>query len=376
MDQLNPIPTPPAQLWREFRVRLVPAVLFIGAAIGVATMWRNNVAAPSFVGEVEAVQSNISSPKAGKLSQLNATRLQRVKAGDVIAQVITTDPEILQSSLAVIEAEIRLLRVNLEPVLGQQRFALTYDRLRLDWMEQRVQLVTSRVRLELAEAELRRAEELFKDKVVSQQILDTARSAKESLQVEVDERNHLVAEQERNLKTLGPTAREGSDPKQSNPEDVMQASIRVQEEKLRLTEAELRPIKLTVPMDATITAVHHRSGEAIVAGEPIVTLTALNSDRILSYVRHPLAFRPQIGMKVEIRTRSFDRCVSEAAIMEVGGQMEQITAALSSANGNRAQEIGLPILVSLPSSQKLLPGEIVDLRIIEPHANQRQAGSY
>jgi multidrug resistance efflux pump len=364
MDRLPPIPIPSSQLWRELRVRLAPVAVFIAVAAGVAVLWRDNVAAPTLVGEVEAIRSNVSSPKAGKLSELNVTRLQRVQAGEVIAQVITTDPQILQSSLAVIQAEIQLLRVNLRPVLGQQRLAVNFNHLRLDWMDQRVQLATARVRLQLAETELRRAQDLFGDKVVSQQVLDTARSAQESLEAEVRERAALVTEQEQHLKQLALSEKAPSLPNDATTEDVMQASIRVQEEKLRLTEAELSPIKLIVPMDGTISAIHHRSGEAVMAGETIVTLTALTSDRILGYMRQPLYVEPKIGMKVEVRSRSFRSVVSQAHIVQVGSQMEPISPALSPVTGTHLHEVGLPVLVSLPPAQRLLPGEIVDLRIL------------
>lgn len=364
MDRLAPIPTPPSQIWREIRVRLLPAVLFVCTASAVVLMFRNNFAAPTLVGEVEKIHANVSSPKPGKLAQLNVTRLQKVKAGDVIAKVITTDPQILQSSLAVIQAEIRLLKINLEPVLGQQRLAVSYDRLRLDWMDQRVQLNTARVRLELAEIELRRDEELYRDKIVSQGVIDAARTARDSLRTEIQERTTLVSELEDKLKQLGISTNGTSLTQETAPADVVAASIKVQEEKLRLTEMELSPITLVVPMDGTISTIHHRSGEAVVAGEPIVTLTALSSDRILSYVRQPLAFEPKVGMKVEVRARSLPRCISEAEIVEVGSHMEVISSTLSPLNSGHFQDMGLPVLVSMPSSQKLIPGEIVDLRVM------------
>jgi multidrug resistance efflux pump len=342
--------------WREVRIRLAPFGVFLAVAATVVWMWVENVAAPTLIGEVEAVRANVSSPKAGKVSELNVSRLQRVRAGDLIAQIITTDP--------VIQAEIQLLRVNLQPVLGQQRYALNYDHLHLEWMDQRVQLAGAKVKLQLADTELRRAQELFADKVISQQILDRDRTAKDTLDVEVKERAALVTELENRLKQLSLSDGDSSYPKETSPEDVLRASIRVQEQKLRLTEVELSPIKLTVPMDGMISTIHHRSGEAVVAGEPIVTLTALTSDRILGYIRQPLSIQPEIGMKVEVRTRSFNRCVGRAEIMQVGSQMEQISASLSPLNGTHYHEVGLPVLVSLPPSQKLLPGEIVDLRIL------------
>jgi len=364
MDRLPPIPTAPGQRWREFRIRLAPFLIFAATAVAATLMWRENVAAPTLLGEVETVRSNVSSPKAGKLGQLNVSRLQRVKAGDVIAQVITTDPQILQSSLAVIQAEIQLLRVNMQPILGQQRYALNYDHLRLDWMDQRVQLATAKVRLQLAETELRRAQELFAENVVSQQVLDSARSSKDSLEAEVKERTTLVAEQEGKLSKLSFSDDASAYPKETNPEDVLKASIKVQEQKLRLTEAELSPVNLVVPINGMISVIHHRSGEVVAAGDPVVTLVGLSSDRIVGYVRQPLMFQPKVGMKVEVRSRSLDRCISQAEILEVGSQMEPISASLlPPANTQHLHEVGLPVLVSLPPSQKLLPGEIVDLRI-------------
>src|SRR5262245_17305889 len=168
MKELKPIPVPSAQRWREFRIQVMPFFMFVGALVAAIVIWKQQVPTNALIGEVEPSGANVSSPKSGVLANLNINRLQRVKAGDPIAQLITTDPKVLQSSLAVILAEIQLLRVNLEPALGEQRYALSYDRLRLDWMEQRVELATVRTRLQLAESESRRVEELYRDKVVSE----------------------------------------------------------------------------------------------------------------------------------------------------------------------------------------------------------------
>ena len=253
--------------------------------------------------------------------------------------------------------------------LGQQRFALNYDHLRLDWMDQRAQLATARVRLQLAEIELRRTEELFKDKIVAERAVDTARSAKDGLDAEVHERTVLVTEQEEKIKQLKLSENNASYPKETSPEDVLRASVKVQEEKLRLTEAELSPVKLIVPMDGTVTVILHRSGEAITVGEPIVTLAGLSSDRILGYVRQPMGVEPKIGMKVEVRARSLNRRVTEAQIVQVGHQMQPIEPALLPPTNVHLHEQGLPILVSLTHNEKLLPGELVDLRLLPGRAH-------
>jgi multidrug resistance efflux pump len=364
MDRLPPIPTPPSQRWREIRIKLMPLAVFAGALLASALIWKDNVAPPTLLGEVESIRACVSSPKPGVLAQLNIVRLQSVRAGDPIGQLITTDPRVLQSSLAIIQAEIQLLRLNLDPILNQQRVAMAYDRLRLDWMDQRVQLATARVKLQLAESDLRRAESLFTEKIVSTSVLEQAQTVKRQLESEVEERSRLVAEQERNLQTIQ-MENVSEHSWQFSHEEVMLASIKVQEEKLRLTEAELSPITLVSPIDGTISMIHHRSGEAVPAGEPIVTVTTTSSDRIVGYVRQPFTFEPRVGMSVEVRARSYKRPVSEAQIIGVGSQLEPISPALLSPFSSRSHEVGLPILVTLPSAQKLMPGEVVDL-IIRP----------
>jgi len=363
MDPLPPIPIPPGQRWREFRLQAVPIIVFLTVLSLVVIIWRGYVSLPNLMGEVEVIRENVASPKAGVLSQLNVTSFQSVKAGDVVAYVITTEPRILASSLAIIQAEIGLMRVNLEPILGQQRYVLSYDRARLDWMEQKVALATARVKLQLAVTELRRTEELFKEKILSEGVLDEARSAKEKLETEVEERTTLVEEQERTLQQLRLVNAPQSTPlSPPAPQDTMRAAIAVQEEKLRLAEAELSPITLRVPIDGMISTVHRRSGETIMAGESILTISAHSSDRIVGYMRQPLPFEPKVGMAVEIRSRSSGRQICSSKILRVGTQMEPVgTAQLSLANA-KAVETGLPILVGLPPELKLRPGELVELK--------------
>jgi multidrug resistance efflux pump len=256
------------------------------------------------------------------------------------------------------------MRVNLEPVLGEQRYALSYDRLRLDWMEQRVQLASVRTRLQLAENELRRVEELYKDKVVSEAIYEEAKITKGRLETEVQERSQFIAEQEKNLSIQQLQAGTASSSTNVTPaQAVMQASIRVQEEKLRLTEADLSPVALRVPIDGVVSSVLRHSGEAVMAGEPILTISTSSSDRIIAYIRQPLLTEPRIGMTVQISARSFNRPAAEAKILRIGTQMELIKPHLVPLSNNQAPEMGLPILVSLPASMKLIPGEIVDLRL-------------
>src|SRR3954466_9394053 len=202
MSTLTPIPIPLQQRWRDARLRLIPALVFAAAVLAIAFLWKDFVAAPTMLGQAEPILANVSCYRPGMLAQLTVSRFQTVKAGDPVGEILVTDPKILASSLAVIEAEIETLRAGMQPVAAQQRTAMSYERLRLDWMRQRAELAGAKVNLQLAGTEFHRMEELFKEKIVSQRAYDQAKAAQERLQNEVNELTGLVAEQEQNFQQL------------------------------------------------------------------------------------------------------------------------------------------------------------------------------
>jgi len=305
--------------------------------------------------------ANVSSYKAGVLAECSVLRFQRVRAGDTVGQVMVTDPKILASTLAVIQSEIELLRVNAKPILSQQQNAMDYDRLRLVWMKQRAELATSKVSLQMAEAEHRRMEELFKDRIVSQRTFEQAKAARDRLQSEISELSAIVAEGEKNFASLQPV--NGNEISKVSDSPLL-AAIAVQEAKLRQTEAELNPIVLKAPMDGIISTIYCRSGEAVTAGQPIASIASLNPVRIVGYLRAPVVEEPRAGMRVEVRTRGLRRVTAPATIMEVGGQLEAMPAILNGPLKLANAELGLPLDISLPPELKIRPGELVDIRLL------------
>ena len=359
-DTLAPIPIPLRERWRDARTRALPVIVFGGALVAIAVLWQGHVAAPTMVGQTEAVLANVSSPKSGMLAGLAVTRFQKVRAGDALGHVFVADPKLLEASLAVIRSELDLLRANLQPIVAQQRNAVDYAQLRLDWMRQRAELAAAQVNLQLAESEYRRTEELFRSKIVSESALDMAKAGWGALQRQVEELRRLVAEGEQSFSNLQP----GSAPNISRISDEpMRAAIAVQEARLRQTEAELSPLLLRAPLDGVVAAVYHRSGEAVIAGQPVVTIASTDSVRIVGYLRAPFQAEPKPGDRVQVRTRNARRETGVAQIVGVGAQLEPLPAALQSPFRLMGAELALPLDISLPPGLKICPGELVDLTL-------------
>ena len=73
---------------------------------------------------------------------------------------------------------------------------------------------------------------------------------------------------------------------------------------------------------------------------------------------------PKLGGRVEVWTRGPHRQVGSANIIEVGTQFETLPPALQMPARLANSELGLPLAISVPSSLKIRPGELVDLKLI------------
>jgi multidrug resistance efflux pump len=356
-----PIPIPWSQRWHDVRLRIVPALIFVGLLFALVRLWEKYVSAPTLVGQAEVVPANISCYKPGMLAQLTVNRFQKVKAGDAVGQVLVTDPKILASSLAVIQAEIEEIRANQTQVSAEQRLAMEYSEVCLHWMAQRAELGMAKADLLVAEADFHRTEELFKDKIVSERAYDLAKAKQDSLRNKVGELTASVDDQGRRVALLQPTNTAEISKVTDAP---LAAAIAVEESKLRLTEAELNPITLRAAVDGMVDVIYHRVGEAVTVGEPIVSIASFNAVRIIGYLRSPILEEPKLGARVEVRTRGPHRQVGVAQIIEVGTQFEPLPPALQIPVRLANTELGLPINISVPSCLKIRPGELVDLTLV------------
>lgn len=353
---LSPIPTPPAQRWREIRLLYLPRTMFVVGVVVAVWLWRASVAPGAIVAEAEVVGADARPVQAGVLSSLNVTLNQTVKAGEIIGQISSLNPRLLDSTLAVIRAEVGMLIA-----ADKQRVALEFERLQLDWITQRVNRAEILGRLQQTEADLARAEPLYRAKLITEENYAQLKLARETLTAQAEERSKLV-------ERLAPGQRAASvaDAQAAalSGESALAAAIKVQDAKLKLTEDQLMPLPLVAPIDGVVSLVLRRAGETVVAGEPVVRVTAPKSERLAGYVRQPLAFDPKPGMAAQIRTRNTPPKVAATTITHVGPALELLSPTVLTAMRlppTPLPETALRIEFSLPAGLNLRPGEHVDV---------------
>ncbi|MCP5516407.1 MAG: hypothetical protein H7A45_04015 [Verrucomicrobiales bacterium] len=379
MKGIEPIPSPARLRWREFRIRAVPWVVYLGAMAACVFIWVFHLAPPQLVGQVDIQQARINSTQPGRLATLRVARFDAVRTGDALAEVVVADPQVLESTLALIRAEVDLLRAQNDTVITRERAQVDYSRLRLESLDQRVQLASARARLQFAEAEAGRQEDLRRQPVAVVATSDYQRAANErdALQAEIDERTKLVAAIESDLAKFRAANPDHPD---GDPAHILDAELALQESRIRLAEAELQPLTLTAPMDGVVSMIYCRAGENILAGELVLTITATQADRIHAFVMPPWRERPQVGMTLEVVRRSLRRETALAQVTHVGEHLDAVPANLLTLvnsrglgldnlaptdAGGQPVELGLPVLLTLPPELGLLPGEMVDLRWVK-----------
>jgi multidrug resistance efflux pump len=127
------------------------------------------------------------------------------------------------------------------------------------------------------------------------------------------------------------------------------------------------PVPLIAPIDGVVTRVMQRQGDEVDADDSVLRIVSRRVNRLTGYLRQPLAFDPEPGMKVQIRTRGTSHMTATSTITGVGAAMESIPSNLLAAMrvpANAAQEHGLRVNFAMPKELTLRPGEHVDVIII------------
>jgi multidrug resistance efflux pump len=176
---------------------------------------------------------------------------------------------------------------------------------------------------------------------------------------EVQEKAKAVTEIEDRLDEL----RNLGDPLSAQARNRISNSLAKLDRTYAIAATNVGPIILSAPITGMVGALQRQPGEYVAAGEPLLIVHSLWSNRVVGYLRQPYPLDPQTGMAVLVTTRSRQREKYWTQITQVGAQVESITNSLAYLRPGLLIDAGLPIIVALPPQAKIRPGEIVDMRI-------------
>jgi HlyD family secretion protein len=255
-------------------------------------------------GTVQPVQTvNLSPKTSGILEDLYVEQGDTVTAGEVIARMNNEDiqAQLRQNQAAVAEAEAQLqevLRGSRTGEIGQAEAAVTAAE---------AQVRDAEARLNLAQDQLRRNQELFDRGAISATDLETARRESRSAQAGVDQAAARVEELRQRLQDVGRTP---------DPETVAQAQARLERARAQLqaSQVSLDDTVIRAPFDGVITQRFATQGAFVTPTTSASDATSATSTAIVALARdlEILAEVPeadisqvQTGQAVEIRADAF-----------------------------------------------------------------------
>lgn len=363
MARLEPIPTPVRVQWREFRLRVLPPVLFL-LVMGLTVLLWEEAGVGGVPGMAEAEPTLVTAPQGGLLGEVLVAPFQVVRAGQPLAVLQPADP---RTSFDRLQAELALGRIRSQPSVAEDN-AMSFERIRVELLRTQAELAIARVNLARAEREVERYTPLHREKLLSQDLYELSLSGRDALRAEVEAKTAAASTIERRLTELSRLGEPGG-----GTDAAANATLAQFEARLREASAELGPITLLAPRDGMVHAVQRQAGESVLPGESLFVISPLRSERVVGYLRQPYPVELAVGLAVEVSTRERNRRVFTSSIAQVGARLEVITNALAFVRPNALVDSGLPFVVTLPAGLNLRPGEIVDLQIGEASADPATA---
>lgn len=294
----------------------------------------------------------ISAPQDGFIQEVNVQPYGWVVAGQPLLTIVPFDPA---SRLDLLQSQLQISSLALEPSVAQ-RNAIDYEQLRVDLLRLEQELAMAKANLDRAEQTLPRHQALLEEQLISRDIYEMTVRDHAYYQAEVREKSKAVAAIQERLERLQELAR----PAASGESPVTEELIASLQEQLDAARTNWNPILLRAPISGEVQFYRH-SGEFVRRGEPILVINSSEAERIVAYLKAPMPFEPEIGMPMEVITRSANPTRFLTVISHIGARVEIITNAVAYLPAGALVDAGLPIILPVAEGAGIHPGQLVDV---------------
>ncbi|MHC4395538.1 MAG: HlyD family secretion protein [Planctomycetota bacterium] len=372
----------------NLRLHILPILVWLGAVGGVVLLLSYRTQRFEVLGLAQGQVRQISSTSMGRLKNVPVQLFEPVKEGDVVAIIDTVlDHKHLEVELeakkAVFLAEIRQLQAELKAthnrltveaenrendmVDAQRRFYVDVVNARLRTLELKAVLEPERIRLD----ELELNAKILTARGASQQnstILYEQRKLKkqyDALAIKIQQNQRLLTQAENDLQQAIErrdkfALRQPSNPTMDTVLAPIREAINIKQEQIGEILTDRVALELRSPFDGIVSEIQRKSGEAVLAGEPILTISETKPIEILAYADQKLASRLQENMKVKLLKSSEPPQIASSQITHLGPGVQLIPEQLR--KDPAVPEWGRPMLIKVPPDMKLMPGEIVGIK--------------
>jgi HlyD family secretion protein len=269
---------------------ITAGLLLVAAGVGGYLLSRPEAAAP-IVGVVRVTEVRVAPEVAGQLAAIKVRKGDRVKAGDVVAEL---SAEELTASVAQARAALDAASANRDHVYAGVRDE--------EIASLAAAIAKAKSKLEYAQAQQTRTATLAQTNTATQAALDQADNDVASARADVAEAqaNHDAA-------VAGPTKEERA---------IADAQVKAAASALAVLERHLDKTILRAPADGVVTVIVAEVGENIRAGEPVLAIEATGKRWLSFNAREDFLHGLTVGTKVDV-ARPGARDLTPAVVTEL-----------------------------------------------------------
>ena len=329
-----------------------------------------------YVGLVQAYDYEISANTNGTLETVVVSLFDHVDSGEIVAKL---DDRHVRASLETSTADIRRLNAALEAERAKldsedadwnadfRRFQIDEEQRRLDVLSLKVVIESDQVDLERLALEVDRARELLFAGLIGQLDFDTTRLQRDMLHKRIEENLGLKAQTEREYEVARARRErfEGENPRDPEYEErlgPLREAISVASYQMTEIELQRQALLLRSPVTGQVSALLCRQGQAVLPGEPILTVTERTPREIVAYLNENDGETARQSARVLVASRTEPGRVAESLVVRVGPSIQQLPQRLW--RNPRVPDYGRPVVIAGVAALDLTPGELVEVRFL------------
>ncbi len=374
---------------RRLNMRIMPVLVWFLAVITIVGLFQQRAQRFEVVGIAQSNSVNVASTCDGRLKSVPVQLYQEVKQGEILAVIDTVldneqlkaelqaDQNILLADIDRLTAELNSARRAYETDIQDRRAdwvaqnrtftadivnaklnvltieaSLKPDQIRLENLKLNNKIYLAqdnRININAVPYELKKIrleyDELAKKVESNQQLLDQAKI--ESAQAEQRRKEYYV-----NYPEFASTDEQA--------EEVILKSVNVLEKKIDRLWVRPEDLVLRAPFDGIVRRLSGKTGEAVSAGTPILTLAETTPSEILAYADQSPSNQIAEAIEVELVRNSDPPQIARSHVIHLGPAIEQLPNRLW--RNPNVPQWGRPFLVEIPEGMDLIPGELVGIR--------------
>lgn len=331
-----------------------------------------------YIGLAQAPNYEVSAATTGTIDAVVVSLFDDVQAGEVVATLderqILASIGTINATIAKLEADLEAARVEMGSSSGSgladlnddlRRFQINEEDRRLAALRLGVVIESDEIELTRLKLEVGRNAQLLTEGIIGQSFYDSVKASHDVVETRITSNKILLEQTEQEYRKANERrlAYESELADVPEIEPLLQPLLEaISVEIARLEEIQVirESLVLRSPIDGRISSVVGHQGQAILPGEPVVTVSERTIESVVAYLSSGDGLN--VSEQQPVRLVSLDRpgTVADSVVLRVSPGTDLIPQRLWS-NPNVAV-YGRAVVIAPQPSMGLTPGELVEVR--------------